>query len=64
MNTAICQFVSEMSYEGRLHPVPEFAERSIKGESGLRFIAVEHSGNRQLSPEEAEIVPGEVERSR
>src|SRR6266536_2444364 len=23
MNRAICQFVSEMSYEGRLHPVPE-----------------------------------------
>jgi predicted RecB family nuclease len=62
MNTAICQFVSEMSYEGRLHPVPECADRSIKGESGLRFIAVEHAGNRQSSPEEAEVVRREVER--
>jgi superfamily I DNA and/or RNA helicase len=42
--------------------VPECADRSLKGESGLRFIGVEHSGNRQSSPEEAEIVRREVER--
>jgi predicted RecB family nuclease len=62
MNAAICQFVSEMSYEGRLHPVPECEHRNLNGEEGLRFIPVEHSGNRQASPEEAEVVAGEVER--
>ena len=62
MNAAICQFVSEMSYEGRLHPVPECEHRNLNGEEGLRFIPVEHSGNRQSSPEEAEVVRREVER--
>jgi uncharacterized protein len=62
MNAAICQFVSEMSYEGRLHPVPDCKHRSLNGEEGLRFIPVEHAGNRQASLEEAEIVKGEVER--
>jgi predicted RecB family nuclease len=62
MNAAICRFVSEMSYEGRLHPVPECEHRNLKGEEGLRFIPVEHSGNRQSSPEEAEVVAREVER--
>ncbi len=51
MNAAICRFVSEMSYEGRLHPVPECEHRSLNGEEGLRFIPVEHSGNRQASLE-------------
>jgi superfamily I DNA and/or RNA helicase len=62
MNAAICQFVSEMSYEGRLHPVPECEHRNLNGEEGLRFIPVEHAGNRQSSPEEAEVVRREVER--
>jgi uncharacterized protein len=62
MNAAICRFVSEMSYEGRLHPVPECADRTLNGQSGLRFVPVEHSGNRQSSPEEAEAVAREVER--
>jgi len=62
MNAAICRFVSEMSYEGRLHPVPECEHRSLNGEKGLHFIPVEHSGNRQSSPEEAEVVRREVER--
>ncbi len=45
---SICQFVSEMSYEGRLHPGPWVRRGSEReGESGLRFIPVEHSGNRQ-----------------
>ncbi len=51
-----------MSYEGRLHPVPEVEHRSLNGEEGLRFVPVEHSGNRQASPEEAEVVAREVER--
>ncbi len=64
MNQAICRFVSEMSYEGRLQPVPECAERSINGESGLRYIAVEHEGNRQASREEAEVIAREAARFR
>jgi len=64
MHPAICKFVSEMSYEGRLHPVPECSTHNVKGEAGLRFIPVEHSGNRQASPEEAEVIAREVARFR
>jgi predicted RecB family nuclease len=62
MHPAICKFVSEMSYEGRLHPVPECATHKANGESGLRFISVEHSGNRQASREEADVIAREVAR--
>jgi predicted RecB family nuclease len=62
MNKAICRFVSEMSYEGRLQPVPECAERSINGESELRYIPVEHKGNRQQSREEADVIAREAAR--
>jgi len=62
MHPTICEFVSEMSYEGRLRSVPECAGNNVNGESGLRFIPVEHVANRQQSREEAEIVRGEVER--
>jgi len=62
MHPAICEFVSEMSYEGRLQPVPATAGHTAGGETGLRFIPVEHSGNRQQSREEAEVVRREIER--
>ena len=64
MHPAICEFVSEMSYEGRLHPVPECATHDANGESGLRFIPVAHNGNRQTSREEAEVIAREVARFR
>jgi predicted RecB family nuclease len=64
MHPAICEFVSEMSYEGRLHPVPECATHNANGESGLRFIPVEHVSNRQTSREEADVIAGEVARFR
>jgi predicted RecB family nuclease len=62
MHPKICEFVSEMSYEGRLHPVAQCAQRAVNGEAGLRFIPVEHEGNRQASREEADVVAREIER--
>src|SRR5665213_46017 len=62
----ICQFVSEMVYEGRLQHAPATANRRIasKGkagggitqESGLAFLPVCHEGNVQESPEEADAI--------
>ncbi len=62
MHPKICEFVSEMSYEGRLHPVAQCALNNVNGEAGLRFIPVEHTGNRQQSREEAEVIAREVRR--
>jgi predicted RecB family nuclease len=61
MQPAICDFISDAMYEGRLHPADAarlhritFEDASI---AGLYFVPVEHSGNASSSLEEAnEIV--------
>jgi predicted RecB family nuclease len=60
----ICTYISEEFYEGRLEPAPVAAERTTPLGTGLRYLAVEHDGHRQESPEEVAIVRAEVERLR
>lgn len=61
MNPPICDFDSELFYESKLHPVAGcekqiiLSDGPIKG-SGLRYVAVEHSGNKSFSVEEAGAV--------
>jgi uncharacterized protein len=61
----VCKFTSELFYEGRLIPRPENAKQRLNtsdpiGGTGLRFIAVDHSGNQNESPEEVEKVAAAV----
>ncbi|WP_447965011.1 TM0106 family RecB-like putative nuclease [Nitrospira sp. Ecomares 2.1] len=66
MHPAVCRFISESMYEGRLgsHPdcarqriiVPPGANSLITCESGILFSGVEHDGNIQQSDEEVERV--------
>jgi uncharacterized protein len=61
LHPAICAFTSEVFYESRLHPIKglELQEIRSKGRisgSGLRFVPVEHQGNQNSSPEEAEVI--------
>jgi uncharacterized protein len=61
LHPGICEFVSEIVYDGRLHSVAGCERQAIGGEgalagSGLRWAPVDHSGNRSSSPEEAEVV--------
>jgi predicted RecB family nuclease len=66
MHPAVCRFISESMYEGRLgsHPdcarqriiVPSGANGLIPCESGILFSGVEHDGNIQQSDEEVERV--------
>jgi uncharacterized protein len=63
----VCAFISELFYESRLVPLPENATQSLTagnplGGTGLRFVAVEHSGNRNESPEEVERISMLVDR--
>jgi len=65
LHPAICSFTSEVFYESRLVPIPglELQEIRSKGRisgSGLRFVPVEHQGNQNSSPEEAEVIKGLV----
>jgi superfamily I DNA and/or RNA helicase len=57
----ICAFTSDVFYESRLHPIKglELEEIRSKGRlsgSGLRFVPVEHQGNQNSTPEEAEVI--------
>lgn len=68
LHPALCAFVSELSYEERLQPVrgeglerQAVAEGPLMAGSGVRWVPVDHAGDRQSSPEEAAAVAGLVE---
>lgn len=57
----LCDFTSEQFYEGKLEPQRSLNRQRVDGPepfdgTGLRLVPVEHSGNRNHSPEEAEVV--------
>lgn len=61
MHPAVCGFVSELAYDGRLESDPSTEKQTVAAGpivegSGLRFIGVESEGNRTRSHEEAERV--------
>ena len=62
----VCEFISDLAYDGRLSPAPGTERRRVDSAglsgTGLRFIAVEHEGNRQSSPEEARRIADEIDR--
>ena len=62
----ICEFTSELFYESRLRSKAGLQQQSVTSKarvngSGLRYLAVEHSGNQSSSPEEAEVIKALVE---
>lgn len=57
----ICSFTSELFYEGKLTSKEETVGQLIKASgiangTGLRFVPVEHKGNQNCSPEEADVI--------
>lgn len=61
LHPAICAFTSEVFYESRLHPIKGLKLQEIRSTgrisgSGLRYVPVEHQGNQNSSPEEAEVI--------
>jgi len=61
MHPDVCGFISEVFYDGRLRsrldlPHQRLDAREPLGGTGLRFVPVEHHGNRSESPEEVEVV--------
>ncbi len=65
MHPEVCRFISETSYEGRLHAVPACELQRIDTPglvgTGLRWLAVEHEANRASSIEEADRIAAELE---
>jgi uncharacterized protein len=61
MHPAICSYISETFYDGKLKCVGGLEHQAVLGEgpfsgSGLRVVAVPHEGNTNQSPEEAAAV--------
>jgi uncharacterized protein len=61
LHPAICAFTSELFYEGKLRSKNGLEQQVIKGSgpvngSRLYFLPVEHNGNQNCSPEEAQAV--------
>src|SRR4029077_290692 len=59
----LCDFTSEVFYEGRLHPREGLEHQKIEGhpwlgDSGLWFVPVRHEGNQNASAEEVECTAG------
>jgi len=57
----ICDFTSEVFYDGRLQARPENAQQRLNAKgpldgTGLRFVPVNHAGNKSDSPEEVEVI--------
>jgi predicted RecB family nuclease len=61
LHPKVCEFTSNMFYEGKLTARPITHARVIEGHpwlngAGLWFVPVSHEGNRNSSPEEVEVV--------
>lgn len=60
LHPSICNFTSELFYEGKLRSRPGLEVQAIGDGSavgsGLRYIPVNHIGNHNCSPEEADVV--------
>ena len=67
MHPAICEFVSEAFYDGKLQPLPGLENQKIISvsdsssgwrtkEAGILLIPVSHEGNGQASDEEADVI--------
>jgi predicted RecB family nuclease len=61
LHPTVCAFVSEAFYDGKLEPDDSTKRQNLavsngSGGLGLRYLPVDHSGNRTLSPEEADRV--------
>jgi uncharacterized protein len=65
LHPRLCEFTSELFYEGRLRSREGLERQRIEGhpwlgESGLWFIPVRHDGNQNAAPEEVERIAGIV----
>jgi uncharacterized protein len=61
MHPSVCEFVSEVGYEDRLRSHESCALQQVDAPgllsgAGIRWVPVDHIGNRAVSPEEADVV--------
>jgi uncharacterized protein len=66
MHEDVCLFISHLAYDRRLRSQADCSRQRIDSVglsgTGLRYVPVEHRGNSQQSPEEVDVIAGEVRR--
>jgi predicted RecB family nuclease len=60
MHPEVCRFVSDAFYEGRLNSIGECRQRTTSLGVGIRWLGVEHEGNRVESEEEADAIAAQI----
>jgi uncharacterized protein len=63
MHPAVCSYISEVFYDGKLEPDPMNVQQEVLGQApaaGLLYKPVPHTGNRTISLEEVEQVGATV----
>jgi uncharacterized protein len=60
MHPDVCGFISEQIYEGRLHSHADCSRQTTAAGTGLHWLRAEHHDNATASPEEAELIAGEL----
>ncbi|MBV9439578.1 MAG: TM0106 family RecB-like putative nuclease [Candidatus Eremiobacteraeota bacterium] len=64
MHPDVCRFVSEMMYAGRLRAACGRERQRVDSPglqgTGVRYVAVQHTGNRQRSVEEARLIAEQI----
>ena len=65
MHPDVCRFISETSYQGRLHAVAETERQRIDSPglagTGLRWLPIAHASNRGSSVEEADAIRAQLD---
>lgn len=61
LHPSICAFTSELFYSGKLHSRKGLDRQTVKSTSlvngsGLRYLPIDHTGNQNSSPEEADAI--------
>jgi uncharacterized protein len=62
MHPQVCRFISDAFYESRLESIAECSERTTSLGVGIRWLPVDHEGNRVESEQEADAIAAEIER--
>ncbi|BBX18682.1 hypothetical protein CRI77_16200 [Mycolicibacterium duvalii] len=62
MHPDVCDFISSQIYDGCLHSFEDCRQQSTVAGTGLRWLRVDHEGNRTWSPQEADAIAEELSR--
>ena len=60
MHPDVCEFISEIVYACRLRSAEEAGRRTTQFGTGIRYLPVEHEGNRAASDEEVARIAAEI----